>query len=262
MTVMLSHEGQRIADELSALLEAVDEALAQGAPQAALRQRAALGTRTHRRPPASQIRAAPLADQVHVARAPTAEARVRIADRAKIAVHVQIAARLVTARAAAAASAAAVAVVPLAAVLAVAPAVLVRMHEGVVETGAETGVEIEASREAIAASVRPRSAVAAPGTPAMAAAPLPGTASLASSTIRSPTSTCRDPSVRELRAGAGGRDATRAARAPLRAVRAAGGARAERGLSRRPAQGCARNRRRCARDRRRCARDGRRCAAR
>ena len=40
MTVMLSHEGQRIADELSALLEAVDEALAQGAPQAALRQRA------------------------------------------------------------------------------------------------------------------------------------------------------------------------------------------------------------------------------
>lgn len=41
MTVTLSYEGQRIADELSALLEAVDEALAQGAPQAALRQRAA-----------------------------------------------------------------------------------------------------------------------------------------------------------------------------------------------------------------------------
>ena len=42
MTVTLSLEGQRIADELSALLEAVDEALAQGAPQAAaLRERAA-----------------------------------------------------------------------------------------------------------------------------------------------------------------------------------------------------------------------------
>ena len=41
MTVTLSLEGQRIADELSALLEAVDQALAEGAPQAALRERAA-----------------------------------------------------------------------------------------------------------------------------------------------------------------------------------------------------------------------------
>jgi dolichol kinase len=41
MTVTLSLEGQRIADELSALLEAVDEAMAAGAPQAAaLRLRA------------------------------------------------------------------------------------------------------------------------------------------------------------------------------------------------------------------------------
>lgn len=40
MTVTLSLEGQRIYDELSSLLAAVDEALAQGAPQAALRQRA------------------------------------------------------------------------------------------------------------------------------------------------------------------------------------------------------------------------------
>lgn len=41
---MLSVEGQRIADELSALLEAVDEALARGSPQAGLRQRAAAVT--------------------------------------------------------------------------------------------------------------------------------------------------------------------------------------------------------------------------
>ena len=40
MTVTLSLEGKRIADELSALLEAVDQAMAAGAPQAALRQRA------------------------------------------------------------------------------------------------------------------------------------------------------------------------------------------------------------------------------
>ena len=40
MTVTLGLEGQRIADELSSLLEAVDEALAHNAPSAALRQRA------------------------------------------------------------------------------------------------------------------------------------------------------------------------------------------------------------------------------
>ena len=41
MTATLSLEGQHIADELSALLAAVDEAMAQGAPQAAALQQQA-----------------------------------------------------------------------------------------------------------------------------------------------------------------------------------------------------------------------------